>query len=317
MHTPLWAWAACIAVIALALALDLFVFHRHAHEVSLREAAFASIGWVTLGITFGVAVWLWGGAASGQEYFASYLIEKALSVENVFVFALVLRYFAVPPENQHRVLFLGVLGALILRGGFIAGGKALLDSFHWMIYVFGAFLVLTALRMATQDEISVDPARNPLLKALRRVIPMTDEYEGQRFWVRRAGRRMATPMLAVLVAVETTDVVFAVDSIPAIFAVTTDTFVVFTSNAFALLGLRALYFLLAGAMLRLKYLKAGLAAVLALVGVKMLITDLYKMPIAISLGAIAAILTVAITASLWKAGRTEAPESESAAERHG
>jgi tellurite resistance protein TerC len=317
MDTPLWAWAACVAVIALALALDLFVFHRHAHVVSLREAAFASLGWVALGIAFGVAVWLWGSAESGQEYFAGYLIEKALSVENVFVFALVLRYFAVPPENQHRVLFLGVLGALILRGGFIAGGKALLDSFHWMIYVFGAFLVLTALRMATQDEISVDPARNPLLKALRRVLPMTDEYEGQRFWVRRAGRLMATPMLAVLVAVETTDVVFAVDSIPAIFAVTTDTFVVFTSNAFALLGLRALYFLLAGAMMRLTYLKAGLAAVLALVGVKMLITDLYKMPIAISLGAIAAILTVAITASLWKAGRTEAPESESAAERHG
>lgn len=317
MDTPLWAWAACLAVIAVALALDLFVFHRHAHQVSLREAAFASIGWVALGISFGVAVWLWGGAGSGQEYFAGYLIEKALSVENVFVFALVLRYFAVPAENQHRVLFLGVLGALILRGGFIAGGKALLDSFHWMIYVFGAFLVLTALRMATQDEISVDPARNPLLKALRRVIPMTDEYEGQRFWVRRAGRRMATPMLAVLVAVETTDVVFAVDSIPAIFAVTTDTFVVFTSNAFALLGLRALYFLLAGAMMRLKYLKTGLAAVLALVGVKMLITDLYKMPIAISLGAIAAILTVAVAASLWKAGRTEAPESESAAERHG
>jgi tellurite resistance protein TerC len=177
--------------------------------------------------------------------------------------------------------------------------------------------VLTALRMATQDEISVDPARNPLLKALRRVIPITDEYEGQRFWVRRAGRRMATPMLAVLVAVETTDVVFAVDSIPAIFAVTTDTFVVFASNAFALLGLRALYFLLAGAMMRLKYLKAGLAAVLALVGVKMLIADIYKVPIAISLGAIAAILGVAIAASLWKAGRPEVPDSESAEERHG
>lgn len=317
MDTPLWAWAACVGVIAVALALDLFVFHRHAHQVSLREAAFASIGWVALGVAFGVTLWLWGGAEPGQEYFAGYLIEKALSVENVFVFALVLRYFAVPPENQHRVLFLGVLGALILRGGFIAGGKALLDSFHWMIYVFGAFLVLTALRMATQDEISVDPARNPLLKALRRVIPMTEEYEGQRFWVRRAGRRMATPMLAVLVAIETTDVVFAVDSIPAIFAVTTDTFVVFSSNAFALLGLRALYFLLAGAMMRLKYLKVGLAAVLALVGVKMLITDLYKMPIAISLGAIATILAVAVAASLWKAGRTEAAESESAAERHG
>ena len=198
----------------------------------------------------------------------------------------------------------------------IAGGKALLDSFHWMIYVFGAFLVLTALRMATQDEISVDPARNPLLKALRRVLPMTHEYEGQRFWVRRAGRLMATPMLAVLVAVETTDVVFAVDSIPAIFAVTTDTFVVFTSNAFALLGLRALYFLLAGAMMRLTYLKAGLAAVLALVGVKMLITDLYKMPIAISLGVIAAILGVAIAASLWKARRAKSPGSEPAPDQH-
>ena len=253
-----------------------------------------------------MVLWLWGGTNAGEEYFAGYLIEKALSVENIFVFALVLGYFAVPAANQHRVLFFGVLGALVLRGAFIAGGKALLENFHWMIYVFGAFLVLTALRMATQEEISVDPGRNPLLRALRRVIPMTDQYHGQRFWVREGGRRLATPMLAVLVAVETTDVVFAVDSIPAIFAVTTDTFVVFTSNAFALLGLRALYFLLAGAMHRLSYLKIGLAGVLALVGIKMLISDLYKVPIAISLGAIAAILAVAVGASLWKAHREEA-----------
>ncbi len=308
MDTPLWAWGATLGVILLALALDLFVFHRRAHEVSLREAAGASAGWIALGVAFGAVVWAWGGTKAGEEYFAGYLIEKALSVENLFVFALVLRYFAVPPANQHRVLFFGVLGALILRGGFIAGGKALLDNFHWMIYVFGGFLVLTAIRMATQDEISVDPGRNPLLRAVRRVVPMTDDYAGQRFWVRRAGRLMATPMLAVLVAVETTDVVFAVDSIPAIFAVTTDAFVVFTSNAFALLGLRALYFLLAGAMRRLVYLKAGLAAVLALVGIKMLITDLYKVPIAISLGAIAAILTVAVAASLWKARKSDAAE---------
>ncbi|HSQ37059.1 MAG TPA: TerC family protein [Acidimicrobiia bacterium] len=308
MDTPLWAWGATLGVIFLALALDLFVFHRKAHEVSLREAAWASLGWVTLGITFGVVVWVWGGTGAGEEYFAGYLIEKALSVENIFVFALVLGYFAVPPANQHRVLFFGVLGALILRGAFIAGGKALLDNFHWMIYVFGGFLVLTAIRLATQDEISVDPGRNPVLRAVRRLVPMTDRYEGQRFWVRRAGKLMATPMLAVLVAVETTDVIFAVDSIPAIFAVTTNTFIVFTSNAFALLGLRALYFLLAGAMHRLAYLKVGLAAVLALVGVKMLITDFYKVPIAISLGAIAAILATAVAASLWKARSLEAAD---------
>jgi tellurite resistance protein TerC len=303
VDTPLWVWAATLAVIGVALTLDLFVFHREAHEVGLREAAWASLAWVTLGVGFGIVVWVFGGTNAGEEYFAGYLIEKALSVENIFVFALVLGYFAVPSANQHRVLFFGVLGALILRGAFIAGGKALLENFHWMIFVFGGFLVLTAIRMATQEQISVDPGRNPLLRALRRVIPMTREYHGQRFWVRQGGRLLATPMLAVLVAVETTDVIFAVDSIPAIFAVTTDTFVVFTSNAFALLGLRALYFLLAGAMHRLSYLKIGLAAVLALVGTKMLISDLYEIPIAVSLGAIAAILAAAVTASLWKARR--------------
>lgn len=305
MDTPLWAWAATLGVIAIALTLDLFVFHREAHEVGLREAAWASLAWVALGVGFGIVVWVFGGTNAGEEYFAGYLIEKALSVENIFVFALVLGYFAVPPANQHRVLFFGVLGALILRGAFIAGGKALLENFHWMIFVFGGFLVLTAIRMATQEQISVDPGRNPLLRVLRRVIPMTSDYHGQRFWVRQGGRLLATPMLAVLVAVETTDVIFAVDSIPAIFAVTTDTFVVFTSNAFALLGLRALYFLLAGAMHRLSYLKIGLAAVLALVGIKMLISDLYKVPIAVSLGAISAILAAAVTGSLWKARRDE------------
>ena len=305
MDTPLWAWAATLGVIAIALTLDLFVFHREAHEVGLREAAWASLAWVALGVGFGIVVWVFGGTNAGEEYFAGYLIEKALSVENIFVFALVLGYFAVPPANQHRVLFFGVLGALILRGAFIAGGKALLENFHWMIFVFGGFLVLTAIRMATQEQISVDPGRNPLLRVLRRVIPMTSDYHGQRFWVRQGGRLLATPMLAVLVAVETTDVIFAVDSIPAIFAVTTDTFVVFTSNAFALLGLRALYFLLAGAMHRLSYLKIGLAAVLALVGIKMLISDLYKVPIAVSLGAISAILAAAVTGSLWNARRDE------------
>lgn len=303
----------------------MFVFHREAHEVSLREATWASLGWVALGVTFGLVLWAWMGAQAGEEYFAGYLIEKALSVENIFVFALVLGYFAVPPPNQHRVLFLGVLGALILRGAFIAGGKALLDNFDWMIYVFGGFLLLTALRMATQQEVSIDPERNPLLRGLRRAVPITEDYVGQRFWVRREGRRLATPMLAVLIAIETTDVVFAVDSIPAIFAVTTNTFIVFTSNAFALLGLRALYFLLAGAMKRLHFLKAGLAAVLALVGVKMLIGDFYHMPITLSLGAIAGILAMAVGASLWRDRRRRtgvpgpgpSPESSPAADAAG
>ena len=272
MDVPLYLWFAVAGGIAAALAVDLLVLHRHAHEVSMREAALTSAGWVTLGVGFGAGVWWFAGADRAGEYFAGYLIEKSLSVDNVFIFALLFSYFAVPARYQHRVLFWGVVGALVLRAGFIAAGAALLEQLHWVIYVFGALLGLTGVKMLRSSGHSVDPGRNPVLRLLRGRVPMTDEYHGQRFLVRDGVRWVATPMLAVLVAIETTDVVFAVDSIPAIFAVTDEPFLVFTSNAFAILGLRALYFLLAGMMGRFTYLKTGLAAILLFVGAKMLLT---------------------------------------------
>jgi tellurite resistance protein TerC len=297
MNVPFWAWAVVLAVIVAMLAVDLFA-HRRAHVVSVREAATWSGIWVGLGLGFGLVVWQAYGAQAGGEYLAGYLIEKSLAVDNVFVFALIFSYFAVPRELQHRVLFYGVLGALVFRAIFIAGGAALLDRFHWVLYVFGAFLVFTGWRMFRHSNDQIDPARNPVLRLVRRVVPTTDEYDGQRFWVRRAGRWVATPLFTVVVMVETTDIVFAVDSIPAIFAVTQEPFLVFTSNAFAILGLRAMYFLLADLMHRFIHLKTGLAAILVFVGAKMLLLDVWKVPIALSLAVIACCITVAVVASL-------------------
>jgi tellurite resistance protein TerC len=265
---------------------------------------------VALGVAFGVGVWAVAGGEHAGEYFAGYLIEKSLSVDNIFVFALIFGYFSVPAKYQHRVLFWGVVGALVMRAGFIAAGATLLDRFSWTVYVFGAFLLVTGVRMARQRDDHVDPSRNPLLRLLRRRVPMTEGYEGQRFVVRRAGRLLATPMLAVLLVVETTDVVFAVDSIPAIFAVTDEPFLVFTSNAFAILGLRALYFLLAGMITRFAYLKIGLAAVLAFVGVKLLLTHVVHLPIWLSLGVIAGILGTALVASLVRPPKGATDELE-------
>ena len=303
MDVPIWAWAATIAVIVSMLLFDLLVFHRNAHEVTMREAGVTSAVWITLGLDFaGVVTWAWGATAGG-EYLAGYLIEKSLSVDNIFVFALLFSYFAVPKENQHRVLFWGVLGALIFRAIFIVAGAALLESFSWTIYVFGAFLVFTGVKMARHDGGEVHPDRNPVLKALRRFLPLTPEYHGQRFFVKDGLKRFATPMLAVLVAIETTDILFAVDSIPAIFAVTDEPFLVFTSNAFAILGLRALYFLLAGMMNRFVYLKLGLAAVLVFVGAKMLVSNVYHLPVWASLLVIASVLAASVIASL-RATRT-------------
>ena len=302
-----WIWIAFLSFIAGMLAIDLLVFQREAHAVSMREAAIWSGVWVALGLTFGVIVWLWQGPQAGGEYLAGYLIEKSLSVDNIFVFALVFGYFAVPAEYQHRVLFWGVFGALVFRAIFIVAGATLLDQFHWMIYVFGAFLVITGIRMARSNDEHVDPGKNPVLRAFRRFVPMTDGMRGEHFLVKEAGRRLATPLLAVLVVVETTDIIFAIDSIPAIFAVTTDTFLVFTSNAFAILGLRALYFLLAGMIGRFAYLKIGLAFVLAFVGAKMLISEFYKVPIWLSLTVIAAAIAISIVASLRR------PPTETAA----
>lgn len=296
-----WAWAAVLGVIVAMLAVDLFA-HRRAHVVGVREAAAWSAFWVALGVGFGAIVWwVWGGEFAAQ-YFAGYVIEKSLAVDNVFVFAIIFGYFAVPREYQHRVLFYGVLGALVFRAVFIAAGSVLIASFAWILYLFGAFLVLTGIRMARHRNETIDPERSVVLRLFRRVIPVTDTYHGQKFIVRQAGRWVATPLLAVLVLIEVTDIVFAVDSIPAIFAVTQQPFLVFTSNAFAILGLRAMYFLLADLMHRFVYLKLGLAVVLVWVGVKMLLLEVYKIPTAASLAVVAAILVVTVLAS-WRSTR--------------
>jgi tellurite resistance protein TerC len=311
LHVEPWIWIAFLSFIVGMLAIDLLVFQREAHAVSMREAAIWSGVWVALGLTFGGIIWLWQGPEAGGEYLAGYLIEKSLSVDNIFVFALIFGYFAVPAAYQHRVLFWGVFGALVFRAIFIAAGATLLDQFHWMIYVFGAFLVITGIRMARSSDEHVDPGKNPVLRAFRRFVPMTDGLRDERFFVKETGRRLATPLLAVLVVMETTDIIFAIDSIPAIFAVTTDTFLVFTSNAFAILGLRALYFLLAGMIGRFAYLKIGLAFVLAFVGVKMLISDWYHLPIWLSLTVIATAIAISVIVSLRRAP-AEIPASHEA-----
>ncbi|HEX6231374.1 MAG TPA: TerC family protein [Actinomycetota bacterium] len=307
MVVDLWMWGAFVALILGLLALDLFVFHRNAHEVSFREATRFSVFWIVLGLAFGGLIFVWQGPRAGGEYLAGYLIEKSLAVDNIFVFALIFSSFAVPAMYQHRVLFWGVVGALVFRAAFIAGGAALLEQFHWTIYLFGGFLVFTGIKMARHRDREMHPERNPALRAFRRLVPTTDGYEGQRLIVRRARRLMATPLMAVLVLIETTDIVFAVDSIPAIFAVTGEPFLVFTSNAFAILGLRALYFMLAGMIERFVYLKVGLAAVLVFVGSKMLLSDVYETPIWASLLAITTMIGVSILVSLRSTAVEGAP----------
>ena len=298
----LWVWVGFNLFVLAMLAVDLFVFHKEAHEVSLREAAAWSAVWVALALLFGLGVWMLMGPEPGLQYFTGYLIEKALSVDNIFVFVLIFSYFRVPPRYQHRVLFWGILGALVMRGAMIAAGAYLVQQFHWIIYVFGAFLVFTGIRMATQTEHDIEPESNPIIRLVRRFVPITHTYHGQSFFVREEVggrmRRVATPLFVVLVLVETTDLIFAVDSIPAIFAITLDPFIVYTSNIFAILGLRALYFMLAGVIHRFHFLKLGLSGVLVFVGAKMLLTDLYKVPVGVSLGVIALMLAASVAASL-------------------
>jgi tellurite resistance protein TerC len=298
----LWLWTGFNVFVLAMLALDLFVFHKDAHEVRSLEAAAWSAVWITLALVFGAGVYAFLGRDAGLEYFAGYLIEKALSVDNIFVFVLVFGSFHVPSRYQHRVLFWGILGALLMRGGMIAAGAYLMQQFHWIIYIFGAFLVFTGLRMATEDEAHIDLESNAAIRLIRRVVPVTGRYHGQHFLVREeiAGRSRwaATPLLVVLVLVEMTDLIFAVDSIPAIFAITQDPFIVYSSNVFAILGLRALYFLLAGVIHRFHYLKVGLSVILVFVGLKMLAVDVYKVPIGVSLAFIVLVLAAATAASL-------------------
>ncbi len=295
-------WIGFTVLVVVMLAVDLLVFHRQAHEVALREAVAWSVVWVVTALLFGAGVWAFLGPQAGLEYFTGYLIEKALSVDNIFVFVLIFTLFGVPARYQHRVLFWGILGALLMRGVMIGAGAYLVHQFHWILYVFGAFLVLTGVRMATGPEREIDPAGNPMIHLVRRFMPVTPGYRGQKFFVREeVGGRLqwaATPLFVVLVLVESTDVVFAVDSIPAIFAITQDPFIVYSSNIFAILGLRALYFVLADVVHRFHYLRAGLSLVLVFVGTKMLVAGFYKIPVAVSLGVIATVLTVSVVASL-------------------
>lgn len=314
----LWLWVGFNLFVLAMLALDLGVFHRTAHSVSVREAATWSVVWISLALLFNLGIYLFWhdlvphSSYSNQDaalaFLTGYLIEKSLSVDNIFVFVLIFGYFAVPAVYQHRVLFWGILGALVMRAILILLGAALLEEFHWIIYIFGAFLIFTGIRMALHKDEALEVEENAVVRIFRRFMPIAKEYHGSSFFVRHAGQLMATPLLLVLIVVESTDLVFAVDSIPAIFAVTTDPFLVYTSNIFAILGLRSLYFLLAGVIDKFYYLKLGLAVVLTFVGIKMVIVDIYKIPTPLSLAVVAGVLAIAVLASWLRSQRLQAAE---------
>ncbi|HEX6275488.1 MAG TPA: TerC family protein [Polyangiaceae bacterium] len=293
-------WGGFIAFVLAMLALDLGVFHKRPHEITIREAGIWSGVWVALALVFNAIVYVRFGSERALEFTTGYVIEKALSVDNIFVFVVVFATFGIPGIYQHRVLFWGVLGALVMRAAFIFAGGAFLQRFHWAIYVFGGVLVLTGIKLLVQREVEAHPEKNLVVRLFQRLFPVTHELRGPKFFVFENGKRYATPLLLGLVAVEVTDLIFAVDSIPAIFAITTDPFIVFTSNIFAILGLRSLYFLLAGIITKFAYLKVGLSFVLVFVGAKMLLMDVYKVPILASLGIIAALLGGSIVISLVK-----------------
>ena len=295
--TAYW-WIGLLALLAVLLLVDLLVVHRESHEVKTREAAIESVVWISIGLAFGLVVW-WGfGGGAAGEYYSGYLIEKSLSVDNVFVWALILAYFQVPPKYQHRVLFWGIFGALMLRAMFIFAGVALIERFDWVLYIFGAFLLFTAVKLVVSENDHVDPAKSKFLRLIHRVVPMHDELDGQRLFTRVNAKRLATPLFAVLLLIEMTDVLFAVDSVPAVLAVSHEQFVVFASNAFAILGLRALYFLLADMHARFSYLQEGLAIILAFVGIKMMINEWYHIPTWLSLLVIALVLVASVGFSL-------------------
>jgi tellurite resistance protein TerC len=279
------------------LVLDLGVFHRKSHTVKYREALIWSVVWIALAVIFAVVIYFWHGRTPSLEFVTGYVIELSLSVDNLFVFLLIFRYFQVPPGHQHKVLFWGILGALIMRAIFIAAGVGLIQRFHWIVYVFGAFLVYSGFKLLRQGEAEIHPEKNPVLRLFRRLVPVTKDYEGDKFFVRRPGL-LATPLLVVLVVVETTDLLFAVDSIPAILAITRDAFIVYTSNVFAILGLRSMYFALAGMMEMFRFLHYGLSVVLMFVGGKMLLSHYYEVPTVVALGAVAGILLLSVGASL-------------------
>lgn len=300
MEINIWFWIGFNAFVVLMLALDLGVFHRKAHEVGFKEAMTWSGIWISLALMFNLGIYYYFGKVKAVEFLTGYIIEKSLSVDNIFVFVLIFSSFAVPAKYQHRVLFWGIIGALIMRAVFIFAGVALINKFHWIIYVFGVFLLYTGIKIAINKGTKINVENNRLLNLFRRYFPVTKEYHGSKFITRIEGKTWATPLMMVLILVETTDLIFAVDSIPAILAITNDPFIVYTSNVFAILGLRSLYFALAGILKYFHYLHYGLAAILVFVGIKMLITDFYKFDPFISLGIIGFILLTSIVMSIWK-----------------
>ncbi|MFV0460732.1 MAG: TerC family protein [Actinomycetales bacterium] len=317
LDVPLWLWLTFAAIVVVALAIDLLA-HRKSHVIGFREAAIWSAVWVGLALAFGGLVWYVLGTNAAVEYTTAWLLEKSLSVDNLFVFALIFGYFAVPKEYQHRVLFYGVIGALFFRAIFIAAGVAIVSQFTAVLFVFAAILLWSAWKLMKDDEEEYDPSQNIAVRALRRIVPMRDEYAGTRFFVKEAGRRVATPLLAVVVAIEAADLVFAVDSVPAVLAVSSDTFIIYSSNAFAILGLRALYFLLAGMLDRFHYLSKGLAIILGFIGVKLILQAAHKtistaipeIPSLVSLAVIVVVLAGSVTLSLLR----PAPEPDAAVE---
>jgi tellurite resistance protein TerC len=300
LDVPAWAWVAFVALVVTLILLDMLVFHREAHEVTIKAAAIESAVWIALGLSFTFVIWGWHGGAAAGQYLSGYLIEESLSIDNVFVWAVILTFFQVPQMYRFRVLFWGIFGALVLRAIFIFAGVALVERFEELLYVFGAFLIYTAIKISRHDEAEVHPDQNLALRMVRKVVPSTTEYDGQKMFTKVNGKRVATPLFAVLVMIESTDVLFAVDSIPAIFGVSQTQFIIFTSNAFAILGLRALYFCLAGMADKFRYLNTGLGVILAFVGVKMILAtaDVWHAPTWLALVIIISVLAVAVVASL-------------------
>jgi tellurite resistance protein TerC len=289
---------AFLGAVFVMLMVDLGIFHRKAHALSLKEATLWSIFWVVVSVLFNILILFWLGEEKALEFLTGYLLEKSLSADNIFVFAVLFSYFAVPAEYRHRVLFWGVVGAIVFRLTFILAGTALLKKFHWVVYVFGIIVIISGIKLLMRKEEKIVPERNPVLRLARRLLPITPTYHGQRFFVVHDGKVFATPLMLVLLVIESTDIVFAIDSIPAIFAITRDPFIVFTSNVCAILGLRALYFLLEGMIRLFRYLDEGLAVILVFIGVKMLLSEFYEIPVWVALGFVAVVLAIAITLSL-------------------
>ena len=304
LHTYLM-WGGFIIFILGLLILDLKVLQKDDHEIKVREALAWTGFWIALALLFNAGVYYFEGTQKALEFLTAYLIEKSLSVDNIFVFLMVFSYFGIPPKYQHRVLFWGIIGALIMRAAFILVGVALIERIHWIIYVFGAFLIFIGIKMALEKEKEIHPEKNPVLKYFRKIMPVTKEFVGHDFFTKKGTRWAATPLFVVLLVIESTDVVFAVDSIPAVLAISHDPFIVYTSNVFAILGLRALYFAIAGVMRLFHYLNYGLAFILVFVGIKMILADFYKLPVSVALGVIAGVLAISVIASLMFPKKTD------------